>query len=86
MQYAVVNDVRTEAFPGGKGICPICSADTIAKCGTRIVHHWGMPTGRIAIRDGKTKHLGTENGRICFTQIAGKFRILRQTVRSIGPT
>jgi competence protein CoiA len=40
MQYAVVNDIRTEAFPGGKGICPICSADTVAKCGTRIVHHW----------------------------------------------
>jgi competence protein CoiA len=40
MQLALVNNERTEAFPGGRGICPQCKADTIAKCGTRIIHHW----------------------------------------------
>lgn len=29
-----------EAFPGGRGICPLCGAETIAKCGPRIMHHW----------------------------------------------
>jgi competence protein CoiA len=40
MEYALVNDIRQEAFAGGKGKCPICFADVIAKCGNRIVHHW----------------------------------------------
>jgi competence protein CoiA len=40
MQYALVNDARQQAIKGGKGKCPICSADTIAKCGSRVVHHW----------------------------------------------
>lgn len=29
-----------EAFPGGRGNCPVCGAETIAKCGPRIMHHW----------------------------------------------
>ncbi len=40
MQYALVNNIRQEAFAGGKGTCPTCSADMVAKCGNRIVHHW----------------------------------------------
>ena len=40
MQYALVHGIRQEAFAGGKGTCPTCSADMIAKCGNRIVHHW----------------------------------------------
>jgi len=40
MQYALVNGIRQEAFAGGKGTCPTCSADMIAKCGNRVVHHW----------------------------------------------
>jgi competence protein CoiA len=40
MQYALVNSERREAFPGGRGECPICAAPTSAKCGPRIVHHW----------------------------------------------
>lgn len=40
MQYALVNSIRMQAFLGGKGICPICGAKMIAKCGTRIMHHW----------------------------------------------
>lgn len=40
MQLALVNDQRVEAFLGGRGVCPICGAETIAKCGPRIIHHW----------------------------------------------
>lgn len=40
MQLALVDDQRVEAFPGGRGVCPICGAETIAKCGPRIIHHW----------------------------------------------
>jgi hypothetical protein len=40
MQLALVNGQRVEAFTGGRGICPVCNAQTIAKCGSRIMHHW----------------------------------------------
>lgn len=40
MQYALVDGARQEAFPKGKGVCPTCGADMIAKCGSRIMRHW----------------------------------------------
>ena len=40
MQYALVNSERCEAFPGGRGECPICNSPTVAKCGPRVIHHW----------------------------------------------
>ena len=40
MQLALVNNKKVEAFEGGRGICPICGSETIAKCGSRIMHHW----------------------------------------------
>jgi hypothetical protein len=40
MQYAIVETNRLEAFPGGSGLCPICGARMIAKCGPRLLHHW----------------------------------------------
>lgn len=40
MQLALVNDKKVEAFLGGRGNCPICGTEVIAKCGARIVHHW----------------------------------------------
>lgn len=40
MQYALVSDVRLEAFPGGRGICELCRAATVSKCGPRVMHHW----------------------------------------------
>jgi competence protein CoiA len=40
MQLALVNDKKLEAFSGGRGKCPVCSVETIAKCGPRIMHHW----------------------------------------------
>ncbi len=40
MQIALVDNRRIEAFPGGRGVCPICGSDMISKCGPRIMHHW----------------------------------------------
>ncbi|MGO7866166.1 CoiA-like domain protein (plasmid) [Rhizobium ruizarguesonis] len=40
MQYALVDEVRREAFPNGKGTCPTCGSAMVAKCGPRILHHW----------------------------------------------
>jgi competence protein CoiA len=40
MQYALVDGLRCEAVPGGRGLCPACGAAMIAKCGPRILHHW----------------------------------------------
>jgi competence protein CoiA len=40
MQLAFVNNDRVEAFPGGRGLCPLCGSEMIAKCGPRVMHHW----------------------------------------------
>ena len=46
LQYAIIDAVRHEAFPGGRGICPTCGAEMVAKCGPRILHHWAHATRR----------------------------------------
>ena len=40
MQLALVDNDRVEAFPGGRGLCPICGSEMIPKCGPRVMHHW----------------------------------------------
>lgn len=40
MQYALVNGTRSEPFSNGRGICPVCESEVIAKCGSFVVHHW----------------------------------------------
>ncbi len=40
MQFALVDGVRCEAFPRGRGTCPQCGRDALAKCGSRVMHHW----------------------------------------------
>lgn len=40
MQYALVDGERKEAIAGVAGECPTCGAAMVAKCGTRVVHHW----------------------------------------------
>ena len=40
MQLALVDNERVEAFPGGRGQCPMCGSDMVAKCGPRVLHHW----------------------------------------------
>lgn len=46
MQYAQIGAERREAFPGGRGMCPICGSPTVAKCGARVIHHWAHATRR----------------------------------------
>jgi len=36
----MVNNQRHLPFKDGKGICPCCGSETIAKCGSYKVHHW----------------------------------------------
>ena len=40
MKFAIVDNIRQEAMPGTKGICPVCGAQCIAKCGERKINHW----------------------------------------------
>ena len=40
MEYATVDGERSKPFAGGKGCCPMCGAEMIAKCGPRVLHHW----------------------------------------------
>jgi len=40
MKYALLNDKKIEATSGGKGVCPICESELVAKCGEVKVHHW----------------------------------------------
>jgi hypothetical protein len=40
MQLALVENKRVEAFPWGRGLCPLCGSEVIAKCGPRVIHHW----------------------------------------------
>ncbi|EGQ8234446.1 hypothetical protein GWA11_22195 [Vibrio parahaemolyticus] len=40
LKYALVDNVRTEAFPNGRGICPSCYRETQSKCGLKNAHHW----------------------------------------------
>lgn len=40
MQYALQDDLRTEASPKGRAVCPICRTIVIAKCGTQRISHW----------------------------------------------
>ena len=40
MKYSIVNGERKEAFPSGIGTCEVCNQPTLAKCGSRKVHHW----------------------------------------------
>ncbi|MCR9063835.1 MAG: competence protein CoiA family protein [Cytophagales bacterium] len=40
MRIALINNERSEAQPGQKGICPVCDQTVIAKCGDKKVWHW----------------------------------------------
>ena len=40
MQYAIMNGERSEPVVGGRGRCPTCDSEMIAKCGPRVLHHW----------------------------------------------
>lgn len=40
MKFALVNGGKVEASKAGKGICPLCGSELIAKCGEVNVNHW----------------------------------------------
>ena len=40
MKYAIVGGNKTEAFKGGRGICPSCNSELIARCGDVKINHW----------------------------------------------
>lgn len=40
MQYALVNDEKTEPLKGLRGTCLGCGQTVIAKCGEIKIHHW----------------------------------------------
>lgn len=40
MQYALVNNLRTEPIKGLKGTCISCGKDVLSKCGKIKMHHW----------------------------------------------
>ena len=40
MKYALASGHRAEAFVGGRGICPTCNGEVIAKCGSHRIPHW----------------------------------------------
>jgi competence protein CoiA len=45
MKFALVNGSRVEASKAGKGICPICGSELIAKCGEVYVNYWAHKGG-----------------------------------------
>jgi len=40
MKFALTTGGRIEAFPGGRGVCPSCRGEVIAKCGSHRIPHW----------------------------------------------
>jgi competence protein CoiA len=44
VKYAILNNQRVLATKGGKGKCPHCDSDLIAKCGDVNRHHWSHKT------------------------------------------
>lgn len=40
MIWALQNAERVTAEPGGRGECPCCRGDVMAKCGSIVVWHW----------------------------------------------
>ena len=44
MKYAIFNNQRVLPTKGGKGKCPHCDSDLIAKCGDVNRHHWSHKT------------------------------------------
>lgn len=40
MKYALIDDLRTQATKGARGLCPCCGSELIAKCGEQKINHW----------------------------------------------
>ncbi len=46
MKFALNNGYKVEAIKGAKGLCPICGAELISKCGEIKVNHWAHKGSR----------------------------------------
>jgi hypothetical protein len=46
MRFALIDNVRFEAMPGLKGLCPGCLQPVIAKCGQQKINHWAHRSKR----------------------------------------
>jgi len=46
MKYAIVEGNKTEAFKGGRGTCPSCNSELIARCGDVNINHWAHKGAR----------------------------------------
>jgi len=44
MQFSLVENERKMPFPMGKGTCEVCGAETISKCGPKVMWHWAHKT------------------------------------------
>jgi competence protein CoiA len=40
MKYELASGQRVEAYAEGRGMCPVCNGEVIAKCGTHRASHW----------------------------------------------
>ena len=40
MQIALLDGTRQKAVSGAKGVCPLCGASVLARCGDVNAHHW----------------------------------------------
>ncbi|MFN3723590.1 MAG: competence protein CoiA [Paracoccaceae bacterium] len=50
MKFSNVGSKRVEAEPGLVGVCPACSAVTIAKCGRKRIWHWAHKASSVCDR------------------------------------
>jgi competence protein CoiA len=46
MKFALRNGTKVEAFPGGRGFCPRCNAELVARCGEKNINHWAHKGSR----------------------------------------
>jgi competence CoiA-like predicted nuclease len=46
MRYALVDNIKTEAVKGVKGVCLSCGSELIAKCGEQKINHWAHKDNR----------------------------------------
>ena len=47
MRFALVDGHRAEPNPGGRGACPCCGAEMLAKCGDVYAYHWSHKARRM---------------------------------------
>ncbi|MFH6988821.1 competence protein CoiA [Flavobacterium collinsii] len=46
MRFALIKDMRVETTPNGKAICPGCTQQVVAKCGSKRIHHWAHQSNK----------------------------------------